>query len=132
MRRVTRNFILGLLLVIALLLALGALPTYLKSGDPYYLTVTPVEENRTAIDSADLATNRYPYTTSALVNASANESGRSDPYWKGPIGIKGAFTHSPFDERDALAQRNASAVDSETIYVRQNNTVYRLDITQRP
>ncbi|MFD1587904.1 hypothetical protein ACFR9U_13025 [Halorientalis brevis] len=132
MRRVTRNFVLGILLVVALLLALGALPSYLKSGDPYYLTATPVAENRTAIDSADLAPDRYPYTTGALANASANETGQSDPYWKGPIGIKGAFTHSPFDERDALTQRNTSAVDGDTVYVRQNNTVYRLDITQQP
>ncbi|WP_136716724.1 hypothetical protein [Halorientalis salina] len=132
MRRVTRNLILGLLVVIALLLALGAVPTYLKSGDPYYLTATPIEENRTAIDAADLPGDRYPYTMTALANASATESGQSDPYWKGPIGVKGAFTHSPFDERDALSQRNASAVDGDTIYVRQNNTVYRLEITRSP
>lgn len=132
MRRVTRNFILALLAVIVLLLALGALPSYLKSGDPYYLTVTPVEENRTAVNVSDLPADRFPYTTGALANATDTEPGQSDPYWKGPIGVKGSFTHSPFDEHDALTLRNASAVDGETIYVRQNNTVYRLEITQRP
>jgi len=132
MRRVTRNLILALLAVVVLLLALGALPSYLKSGDPYYLTATPVEENRTAIEVSDLPADRYPYTTAALANASANASGQSAPYWRGPVGLKGALTHSPFDERDALAQRNASAVDGDAIYVRQNNTVYRLAITQTP
>ena len=130
MRRVTRNLLLALLLAVALLLALGALPSYLATGDPYYLTATPTEENRSAINGSDLSADRYPYTMGALANASATDAGRSDPYRKGPIGIKGAFTHSPFDELDALAQRTPDGGDG--IHVRQNNTVYRLDTTQRP
>lgn len=131
MRQITRRTILVILGVVGLLLALGALPSYLTAGDPYYLTVSPTDENHTAITVSDLPANRFPYTTAALANASMNATGRSHPYWKGPFGVKGAFTHSPFDERDALAQRIASAVDGETIYVRQNNTVYRLAITQQ-
>lgn len=129
MRQITRRVILGILAVIVLLLALGALPGYLKSGDPYYLTVTPAEDNQTAINVSDLPTDRYPYTMGALTNASANVS---DPYWNGPVGIKGAFTHSPFDEREALQQRTDSAVDGDAVYVRQNGTVYRLEVTQSP
>lgn len=132
MRRVTRNLVFALLVIVALLLALGALPSYLKSGDPYYLTVTPVATNHTAANVSDLPADRYPYTTTALANASTNESGRSDPYWKGPVGFKGAFTHSPFDEYEALAQQHPDAVDGETVYVRQNNTVYHLTVTQQP
>jgi len=130
MRRVTRNLLLALLLAVALLLALGALPSYLATGDPYYLTATPIEDNRSAVNASDLSADRYRYTTGALANASATDAGRSDPYRKGPIGIKGAFTHSPFDELEALAQHTPDADDG--IYVRQNNTVYRLDTTQRP
>ncbi|QIO21670.1 hypothetical protein [Haloarcula sp. JP-L23] len=142
MRTVTRNFVLGVAVVVVLLLALGALPSYLKSGDPYYLTATPAEGNATALDgnasavnASNLSTQRYPYTTAALDDATANESdgtGQSDPYWRGPIGLKGAFTHSPFDELDALRQRVPEATDGETVLVRHDGTLYRLAVTQQP
>jgi hypothetical protein len=131
MRRVTRNLVVAILVVLALLLALGALPSYLKSGDPYYLTATPVDGDRAAIDVGALPADRYPYTTTALANATTNESGSAHAYWKGPLGVKGAFTHSPFDELDALRQRNASAVADGTVYVSQNGTVYRLAVRRQ-
>jgi ABC-type transporter Mla subunit MlaD len=40
MRRVTRNAVIGLVVIVVLLLALGALPGFLGTGDPYYVTAT--------------------------------------------------------------------------------------------
>jgi hypothetical protein len=138
MRQITRRVTIAILVAIALLLALGALPGYLKSGDPYYVTATETD-NRTAVPADALAPNRYPYTTAALANATGaagngteNATGRSGPYWKGPIGLKGAFTHSPFDEFDAVGQRNTSAATETAVFVRDNGTVYRLEVTQNP
>jgi hypothetical protein len=45
MRRVTRNAVALLVLVALALLALGALPSLLQSGDPYYLTSEAVNES---------------------------------------------------------------------------------------
>jgi hypothetical protein len=138
MRQITRRVTIAVLVAIVLLLALGALPGYLKSGDPYYMTATTTDD-RTAIPADSLAPNRYPYAAAALANATdaagsgtANATGRSDPYWRGPIGVKGAFTHSPFDEFDAIRQRNRSATTETAVFVRQNGTVYRLEVTQDP
>ncbi|AQL43164.1 hypothetical protein BV210_10740 [Halorientalis sp. IM1011] len=135
MRQITRRVTLAILVAIVLLLALGALPGYLKSGDPYYVTATATDD-RTAVPADALAPNRYPYTTAALANATGNgtenATGRSGPYWKGPVGFKGAFTHSPFDEIDAIRGRNASAATDSAVFVRANGTVYRLEVTQTP
>ena len=135
MRQITRRVTIAILVAIVLLLALGALPGYLKSGDPYYVTATATDD-RTAVPADALAPNRYPYTTAALANATGNgtenATGRSGPYWKGPVGIKGAFTHSPFDEIDAIGQRNRSATTDSAVFVRTNGTVYRLEVTQTP
>jgi hypothetical protein len=136
MRTVTRNFLLGMGVVLVLLLALGALPGFLKSGDPYYLTATAVADGgaddtaESAVDAATLSDQRYPYTTAALDNATADTPGRSNPYWRGPVGFKGAFTHSPFDEFDALTQQYPSAVDGDSVVVRHDGTLYRLAVTQ--
>lgn len=138
MRTVTRNFLLAMGAIVVLLLALGALPGLLKSGDPYYLTATAVDSgaaNDTAgpespVDAGNLSTQRYPYTTAALGNATTDSPGRSAPYWRGPVGIKGAFTHSPFDEFDALTQRYPPAVDGDSVVVRHDGTFYRLAVTQ--
>jgi len=137
MRTVTRNFLLGMALIVVLLLALGAVPSYLQNGDPYYLTATPENgsfdvENGTAVDAGALSALRYPYTTAALDNATTTEAGQSEPYWRGPLGVKGAFTHSPFDERDALTQQYPNATDSNGIVVRHEETFYRLAVTQQP
>lgn len=141
MRTRTRNTILAILAVLAVLVALGSLPGLLQSGDPYYLTLTPDGEwgadnetvagaNQTAIDVSNLSEERFPYTTTALGEAGTDAPGRSDPYWRGYVGLKETFTHSPFDERDALAQRNGDAATDEGVYVRHDGTVYVLTVTQ--
>ena len=155
MRRVTRNFLLVMAVLGVLLLALGALPSYLRSGDPYYMTATPVAEgNGTAanatggggggtatpagtatvtdtVDGATLSDRRYTYTTAALENATADSEGRSSAYYRGPVGIKGVFTHSPFDEYDSLVQQYPAAVEGDAVRVRSDGTVYRLAVTQQ-
>jgi len=130
MRRVTRNAIALMVLVLVGLLALGALPGLLKSGDPYYLTAEPVNasavgDDRSAVNVTGLSERRFPYTTAALRN------GTSDPYWKGPWGLKETFTHSPFDEVGALSGRNATAVTDDGVLVRDNGTFYRVAVRQR-
>jgi len=130
MRRVTRNAVIGLVVVVVLLLALGALPGYLKTGDPYYVTATVVEDNETtgdpaaAVNGTALSERRYPYTTTAL------HEGRSDAYYEGYVGIKEAFTHSPFDEVSALEGRNATAVTDRGVLVRYNGTLYTVAVNR--
>jgi hypothetical protein len=116
MRRVTRNAVVLLLVVVVGLLALGALPGLLKSGDPYYLTAEPVNASGENVSAA---------STEALRN------GTAEPYWKGPWGLKETFTHSPFDEVSALSGRNATAVSDDGVLVRDNGTLYRVAVRQR-
>jgi hypothetical protein len=135
MRRVTRNLLAGVAVVLVLLLALGAVPSLLKSGDPYYVSAASLGENATAgndtaVDASELSDRTHPYTTTALANASANRTGYSAPYWKGPFGFKGAFTHSPFDEVGALRQRNANATVGDGVRLSVNGTLYRVGVTQ--
>jgi len=47
MRPIARRVTLGPVAVLLLLLALGAVPGYFESGDPYRLTATPVDGNAT-------------------------------------------------------------------------------------
>jgi hypothetical protein len=127
-RAVTRNALLAIVATVAVLLALGAAPSFLRSGDPYYLTATPVED-RTALNASTLSERRYPYTTGALADADASTPGRSEPYWRGPVGAKEAFSHSPFDEMSALGQLDAASdPDDGDVYVRHRDTVYRLEV----
>jgi len=130
MRRRTRIALVVILAVVGFLLALGAVPSYIASGEPYYLTATPVEDHA-AVNASDLDERRYPYTTAAVAAASADEPGRSDPYWRGYVGFKEAFTHSPFDEITALQQRSMAASDDDAVYVRIDDRIYRLTVTQR-
>lgn len=132
MRRVTRGAVVAILLVIALLLALGALPSYLQSGDPYYLTATETGENRTSANASAVLSSRFPYAQAALADAATDGSGRSEAYYRGPLGLKGSFTHSPFDEIDAVRQRAPTAVadDGTAVYLRSNGTLYRLEVSQ--
>jgi hypothetical protein len=124
MRRVTRNLFVAIALVVVALLALGALPSYLGSGDPYYLTAEPIETNGTAVDVNNASERRYPFLTSAL----ASEDGRSDPYLADSYGIKEWFTHTPFDEVDALARRVPEAETDGGVRVRHEGTVYRVEV----
>ena len=135
MRPVTRNTLLGIIAVVVLLLALGALPGLLKSGDPYYAVATPTDgaysvDNGTAINWSTQSERRFPYTSAALADASLSTAGKSEPYWRGPVGLKGAFTHSPFDERDALRQQYEGAVVDEGVVVRHNGTFYHVAVRQ--
>ena len=68
MRPVTRNLLVGLLVVTALLLALGAAPSLLRSGDPYYVTVTPAEPpaETAPVNASTLSERRFPYTLAAV------------------------------------------------------------------
>jgi hypothetical protein len=136
-REVTRRVTYAVLVVVVLLLALGALPSYLRAGDPYYLTATETgaPDGVEPIDAASLAERRYPYTAAAIAaadattNASADgATGRSDAYYRGPFGLKGAFTHSPFDEVAAYREQYPDATAGDAVYVRRNATTYRLTI----
>jgi hypothetical protein len=82
-----------------------------------------------SVDVTTLSERRYPYVTGAVA-AAGNGTGRSDSYWRGPFGVKGAFTHSPFDELDALGQQYPNATVDGTVYARTNTTSYQLTIEQ--
>jgi len=128
MRRITRNVVLALVAVMVLLLALGALPGLLQTGDPYRVTAAEVSPGNATADPAAalngsaLSERQYPYTTTAL------EEGESGAYWKGYVGFKEAFTHSPFDELSALEARNASARTDEGVLVRYNGTLFDVSV----
>jgi len=128
-RPVTRNVVVAILMVLALLLALGAAPSYLRTGDPYHVTATATDEPGPAVNASVLSERRYPYVTGAIA-AAGTDTGRSDPYWRGPLGVKGTFTHTPFDEFDALRQQHRNATNGDAVFVRTNTTRYRLTITQ--
>jgi len=135
MRGVTRSLLVGIAVVLVLLLALGAVPSLFKSGDPYHVNATPTEGDgewnaTTAVDASQLSDRTHPYTTTALTNASANRTGYSEPYWKGPFGLKGVFTHSPFDEVSSLRQRNPNATAGDRVRLSDNGTVYLVAVTQ--
>ncbi|WP_435344609.1 hypothetical protein [Haloarchaeobius sp. HRN-SO-5] len=122
-----QRYLLVLVGIVVALLALGALPSLLASGDPYYVTATEVDTDHAAVDVTNFSERRYPYTFEAL------EDGRSSSYYEGPVGFKGAFTHSPFDEFGAFETRTPDAVDGDDVaYVSRNGTVYRLELTQAP
>lgn len=125
MRRITRHVLVGFLAVSLALLALGALPSALGSGDPYYLTATPTAADGPAVNATGLSERRYPYLTGAI------ESGRSTPYRRGPVGIKEAFTHSPFDERQGLVARNPDARRDGGVVVTHEGTRYLVEV-RRP
>lgn len=129
MRPITRNLVVGLVVVVALLLALGAVPSLLESGDPYYVTATAVDapETVTPANGSDLSERRFPYTFAA-VDAADEGTGRSDAYYRGPFGLKGSFTHSPFDELGAYETQYPAAVTGEGAYVRLDNVTYRVTL----
>ena len=105
MRRLMRNALLLVVFVVLALLALGALPSYLGSGTSYSLEVSPSDDDGTALNATGISERRYPYLTEAL----AADDGRSSGYQRGLGGLKGWFTHSPFDEYDAIAQLEPKA-----------------------
>ena len=140
MRPVTRNLLLVLAGVLLLLLALGALPGYLASGDPYHVEATTADGEGPSVAVDDLSERRFPYAFGALEAAAAGEEpARSEAYYAGPVGLKGAFTHTPFDEFEEFRGRNADAVErgdaspvGDVAFVEYENRRYRLEIVRVP
>ncbi|MFQ3319093.1 MAG: hypothetical protein ACI8UR_001978 [Natronomonas sp.] len=136
MRPITRNVLLVILGVLVVMLALGALPSYLEVGDAYAVEATAVEEDGPSVNVTTLSERRFPYTFGALSAAQAGERpARSEAYYTGPVGFKEAFTHTPFDEYSEFEGRNASSVersgdtpDGDVAYVRYSGQRYRLEI----
>lgn len=126
MRRIMRNALIVVGLVVVLLLALGALPGYLGSGEQYYLEVSPTDDDGTAANVTDISERRYPYLTTAL-NA---DDGRSEGYQRALGDFKDAFTHTPFDEHSALQQLEPGAVrdDGERVIVERDGQRYSVDV----
>jgi hypothetical protein len=124
-RKNTRRLVVVLALVMLGLLALGALPSYLGSGEPYYLTATETEETGPTVNVTDLPEHRYPYLTEAL------ETGQSEGYQTGRWGLKEQFTHTPYDEIDALATRNPDArLGENAVLVEHDGKQYRVEVAQ--
>jgi hypothetical protein len=133
-RRITRNTILAILAVVVLLLALGAVPSLLRSGDPYYVTASVIEspEEEPLVNVSNLSERRYPYITGAVASAESGGDGRSEAYYDGPFGFKEGFAHSPNDEFDAIGQRYGNVTADSTVLVEKNGTAYRIDIVRVP
>ena len=138
MRTVTRNALLVIAGLLVVLLALGALPGFIKTGDPYYVEATVAAGSGPAIETGELSERRFPYTFGAL---SAVESGadpaRSEPYYTGVVGLKGAFTHTPFAEFEEFETRNPETVErtgdspvGDVAHVTRGDTRYRLEIVR--
>ncbi|MFC5134288.1 MULTISPECIES: hypothetical protein [Haloferacaceae] len=128
MRPVTRNLLVAIAVIALALLALGALPSYLGSGDPYYLTAEPIETDEPTANATGLSERRYPYLTGAI----GSDDGRSEPYLMGPYGLKEWFTHTPFDEVDALARRAPAAETDGGVRVERDGETYYVEVTQSP
>ena len=128
MRPVTRNLFVAIAVIALALLALGALPSYLGSGDPYYLTAEPIETDDPAANASGLSERRYPYLTAAI----ESDDGRSEPYLMGPYGLKEWFTHTPFDEVDALIRRAPAAATDEGVRIERDGETYYVEVTQSP
>ena len=126
MRPVTRNLLIVIAVVVLALLALGALPSYLASGDPYHLTVESTEYEGPTANATGLSARRYPYLTGAL----DSDDGRSVAYRRGPYGLKESFTHTPFDEVDALTQRAPGAAADGGVHIEHDGQTYYVAIIQ--
>ncbi|ERH12142.1 MAG: hypothetical protein J07HB67_01155 [halophilic archaeon J07HB67] len=132
MRPITRKFAYGLVALVVVLLALGALPSLLGTGEPYYLLAEPTAEegpayNLTAEGTGDLTQRRFQYFVSAA-NATDN---RSSPYREGPVGVKESFSHSPFDELESFrgfAPENATR--GEAVFVEFRGERYRVEVVR--
>jgi hypothetical protein len=121
-----RNALIAVGLVALVLLALGALPSYLGSGQQYYLEVSATDDTGTAVDVGNISERRYPYLTTAL----AADDGRSEGYQRGLGGFKDAFTHTPFDEHSALQQLEPGAArdDGDRVIVQLDEERYSVAI----
>ncbi|EMA65728.1 hypothetical protein C461_13546 [Halorubrum aidingense JCM 13560] len=126
MRPVTRNLLVAIGLIVVALLALGALPSYLGTGDPYYLTAEPIETEEPTADVNNVTDRRYPFMMGALTA----DDGRSEGDQMGPYGMKEWFTHTPFDEVDALTQRVPEAAEGDGVRVSYEGEAYYLEVEQ--
>jgi len=126
MRRIMRNALLLTGFVVVALLAVGAVPSYLGSGDAYYLEVTPTDESGAAVNATEISERRFPYLTGALTA----EDGRSEGYQRALGGYKTWFAHSPFDEFDALQRLDREAVsdDGERVRVTYEGDRYNVAV----
>ncbi len=127
MRTLTRNILLIIGLVSVGLLSLGALPGYLGSGNPYHLTVEPVDADRPAVDVSAVSERRYPFLISALTAPDR----RSMSYQTGSYGVKEQFTHTPFDEVDALERREPAAVQADGVRILYEGERYYVEVVQQ-
>jgi hypothetical protein len=128
-RQITRRLAVALGVVVVALLALGAVPSTLGSGEPYHLVVTETDASGPAANVSDLSERRYPYLTEAL----AAPDGRSSGYRRGRFGLKESFAHSPFDEVSALAAQNRdarveTAAGGRAVRVRVDGERYRVEV----
>jgi len=126
MRRIMRNALVAVGLVVVLLLALGALPGYLGSGEQYYLEASATDDDGTAVNVTGVSERRYPYLTAAL----AADDGRSEGYQRALGDFKDAFTHTPFDEHSALQQLEPGAVrdDGERVIIERDGQRYSIEV----
>jgi hypothetical protein len=140
MRPVTRTAVLVVVGVLVALLALGALPSLIATGDPYYVEATAADDAGPAVAAENLSERRFPYSFGAVEAAAAgDEPARSDAYYTGVVGLKGAFTHTPFAEFEEFEIRAPAAVDRSgddrvgaVAHLRANGTRYRLEIRRVP
>lgn len=135
MRPITRNLVVGLLVFVGLLLALGAVPSHIQTGDPYHVEATAIDVGGPSVDADVLSERRFPYTFGALNATAGTAPGRSEPYYTGPVGFKEGFTHTPFEEFEEFEGRNSAAVErsadspvGDIAYVEFENQRYRLEI----
>ncbi|TQQ80899.1 hypothetical protein EGH24_07005 [Halonotius terrestris] len=126
MRRIMRNALLLTGFVVVALLAVGAVPSYLGSGDAYYLEATPTDEAGAAVNATGISERRFPYLTTALTA----DDGRSEGYQRALGGYKTLFAHSPFDEFDALQRLDREAVrdDGDRVLVTYDGDRYSVAI----
>lgn len=141
MRPVTRNAVFVILGLLVALLALGALPGLIETGDPYYVEASVAADGSgPAVAAENLSERRFPYSFGAVEAADAGDTpARSDPYYTGVVGLKGAFTHAPFSEFEEFETLSPAAVDShgdrpvgDVAYLRADGTRYRLEIVRVP
>ena len=144
MRGRTRNVILGTFAVLVLLVAFVAVLSSVGTGDPYFVTATAIDDvgssdgdgaggdSPAAVNGTALPERRFPYVSAALENAarSGDGTGRSGGYRTGLVGLKEVFSHSPFDELDALRQQNPNATVGEEVRIRRENATYRVGIVR--
>ncbi|ESS11270.1 MAG: hypothetical protein A07HR60_01322, partial [uncultured archaeon A07HR60] len=65
-----------------------------------------------------------------LIAALKASDGRSEPYQTGSYGIKEQFTHTPFNEVDALGQRQPNAIQGDGVRITFDGQRYYVEIVE--